>query len=143
MSHTMTSRVFSSATRLLALLESFARVPYRQVDTLGGQGIMIHFFLILILIHHHHPPRTFTPTLLLPSPKNTPKQVTEKVLFQKKGKNKSYACRDAFPPKHTSPKTNETSDDAHCNACTDYPHIISQCIYRVATISTSYQVLFL
>ena len=38
MSHTMTSRVFSSATRLLALLESFAGVPHRQVDTRGGGG---------------------------------------------------------------------------------------------------------
>ena len=33
MSHIMTSRVFSSATRLLALLERFAGVPDRQVDT--------------------------------------------------------------------------------------------------------------
>ena len=38
MSHIMTSRVFSSATGLLALLETFAGVPYRQVDTLGGAG---------------------------------------------------------------------------------------------------------
>ncbi len=36
MSHTMTSQVFLSATRLLALLETFAGVPDRQVDTLGG-----------------------------------------------------------------------------------------------------------
>ena len=39
MSHTMTSRVFSSATRLLALLESFAGVPHWQVVTLGGGGV--------------------------------------------------------------------------------------------------------
>ena len=32
----MTSPVFSSATRLLALLESFAGAPYRQVNSLGG-----------------------------------------------------------------------------------------------------------
>ena len=38
MSHTMTSQVFLSATRLLALLETFAGVPDRQVDTLGGAG---------------------------------------------------------------------------------------------------------
>ena len=31
----------------------------------------------------HHPPHTFTPTHLLPPPKNTPKQVTEKALCQK------------------------------------------------------------
>ncbi len=57
--------------------------------------------------------------------------------FAKKCKNKS--CRDALPPKNTSPKTNETSDNAHRNACADYPHITSQCIYRVATIPTSFQ----
>ena len=34
----MTSIVFSSATRLLALLKTFARVLQRQVDTLGGGG---------------------------------------------------------------------------------------------------------
>ena len=38
MSHIMTSRVFLSATGLLALLETFAGVPVRQVDTLGGAG---------------------------------------------------------------------------------------------------------
>ena len=38
MSHTMASRVFSSATGLLALLETFAGVPVRQVATLGGGG---------------------------------------------------------------------------------------------------------
>ena len=38
MSHIMTSRVFSSATGLLALLETFAGVPVQQVDTLGGGG---------------------------------------------------------------------------------------------------------
>ncbi len=52
--------------------------------------------------------------------------------FAKKCKNKT--CRDALPPKNTFPKTNETSDSAHRNACTDYPHI-----YRVATIPTSFQ----
>ena len=36
MSHTMTSRVLSSATTLLAVLETFAGVPDWQVDTLGG-----------------------------------------------------------------------------------------------------------
>ena len=43
----MTSRVFSSATRLLALLESFAGVPHRQVDTLGGAwpiSLLLSFF---------------------------------------------------------------------------------------------------
>ena len=48
MSHTMTFRVFSSATRLLAVLESFAGVPHRQVATLGGgvgrNGIILSFF---------------------------------------------------------------------------------------------------
>ena len=28
-------------------------------------------------------------------------------------------------------------DNAHRNACKDYPHITAQCIYRVATIPTS------
>ena len=37
----------------------------------------------------------------------------------KKCKNKS--CRNALPPTNTSPKTNETSNNAHHNACTDYP----------------------
>ena len=54
MSHTMTSRVFSSATRLLSLLESFAGVPRRPVNTLGGGGggggewpisLLLSFFL--------------------------------------------------------------------------------------------------
>ena len=45
MSHTMTSRVFLSATRLLALVESFAGVSHWQVDTLGGRGVMVYFFL--------------------------------------------------------------------------------------------------
>ena len=61
----------------------------------------------------------------------------QKKHFAKKCKNKS--CRDALQPKNTSPKTNETSDNAHRNACADYPHITSQCIYRVATIPTSFQ----
>ena len=39
MSHIMASRVFSSATGLLALLETFAGVPIRQVATLGGAGL--------------------------------------------------------------------------------------------------------
>ena len=43
MSHIMTSRVFSSATGLLTLLETFAGVPVRQVATLGGdRGLMVH-----------------------------------------------------------------------------------------------------
>ena len=45
MSHTMTSRVFSSATGLLALLETFAGVPHRQVDTLGRRGLIVYFFV--------------------------------------------------------------------------------------------------
>ena len=57
--------------------------------------------------------------------------------FAKKCKNK--LCRDALPPKNSSPKTNETSNSAHHNACTDYPHITVQCIYRVATVPTSFQ----
>ena len=64
------------------------------------------------------------------------KQVTEKAL-SKKCKNQS--CRDALPAKNTSPKTNETSDNAHRKACTDYPHITARCIYRVPTIPTSFQ----
>ena len=39
MSHIMTSRVFLSATGLLALLETFAGVPDRQVATLGWGGV--------------------------------------------------------------------------------------------------------
>ncbi len=42
MSRIMTSRVFLSATGLLALLETFAGVPVWQVDTLGGRGVMVH-----------------------------------------------------------------------------------------------------
>ena len=49
MSHTMTSRVFPSATRLLAVLESFAGVPDRQVATLGGRGVMVHLLLCFFL----------------------------------------------------------------------------------------------
>ena len=48
MSHTMTPRVFSSAIRLLALLETFAGVPDRQVDTLGGRGVIVHLLLLLL-----------------------------------------------------------------------------------------------
>ena len=52
MSHTMTSRVFSSATRLLALLETFAGVPNRQVNTLGGgRNDTILFFLSSFFSH--------------------------------------------------------------------------------------------
>ena len=80
----------------------------------------------------YHPPHTFTPTHLLPLPKKKKQNKLQKKHFAKKYKNKS--CRDALPPKNTSPKTNETSDNAHRNACADYPHITSQCIYRVATI---------
>ena len=69
--------------------------------------------------------------------KKMPQNKLQKKHFAKKCKNKS--CRDALPPKNTSPKTNETSDSAHHNACTDYPHITAQCIYRVATIPTSFQ----
>ena len=46
MSHIMTSRVFSSATRLLALLETFAGVPDWQVDTVEGRGVIVQFFLL-------------------------------------------------------------------------------------------------
>ena len=35
--------MFSSATRLLALLETFAGVPDRQVDTLGGRGVIMEY----------------------------------------------------------------------------------------------------
>jgi len=84
----------------------------------------------------HHPPHTFKPTHLLPPPK-TPQNKLQKKHFAKKCKNKS--CRDALPPKNTSPKSNETSDNAHHSACADYPHITSQCIYRVATIPTFFQ----
>ena len=64
--------------------------------------------------------------------KKMPQNKLQKKHFAKKCKNKT--CRDALLPKSTSPKTNETSDSAHHNACTDYPHI-----YRVATIPTSFQ----
>ena len=40
MSHIMTSRVFLSATGLLTLLETFAGVPDRQVDSLEGRGLI-------------------------------------------------------------------------------------------------------
>ena len=40
MSHTMTSRMFPSATRLLAVLESFSGVPDRQVATLKDVGMV-------------------------------------------------------------------------------------------------------
>ncbi len=46
MSHIMTSRVFISATRLLALLETFAGVPDGQVDTVEGRGVIVQFFLL-------------------------------------------------------------------------------------------------
>ena len=48
MSHIMTSRVFLSATGLLALLETFAGVPVRQVATLGGglKGTSSFWFLV-------------------------------------------------------------------------------------------------
>ena len=45
----LTSRVFSLATRLLALLESFARVLDWQVLMLGGGGEYISFFLYFFL----------------------------------------------------------------------------------------------
>ena len=62
-------------------------------------------------------------TLSCQLPKNTPKQDIEKALYKK---CKKHSCRDALPPtKNTSPKTNETSDNAHRKACTDYPHITS------------------
>ena len=44
-----------------------------------------------------------------------------------------------FHQNNTFPKANETSDNAHHNTCTDYPPITAQCIYRVATIPTSFQ----
>ena len=46
MNHNMTSRVFSSATRLQALQETFAGVPHRLVDTLGGWGVIVHLLLV-------------------------------------------------------------------------------------------------
>ena len=42
----MTSRVFSSATRLLALQETFAGVPDGQVDTVEARGVIVQFFLL-------------------------------------------------------------------------------------------------
>ena len=45
MSHSMTFQVFSSATRLLVLLESLAGVPDWQVATLGGRDIIDNFFV--------------------------------------------------------------------------------------------------
>ena len=44
-----------------------------------------------------------------------------------------------FHQNNTFPKINETSDNAHHNTYTDYPPITAQCIYRVATIPTSFQ----
>ena len=44
-----------------------------------------------------------------------------------------------FQQKNTSPKTNETSNNAHRKACTAYPHITARCIYHVPTIPTSFQ----
>jgi len=79
----------------------------------------------------------YTYTFVTISQKNFPKQVTEKALCQKVQKT-SHVGMD-FHQKNASPKTNETSDNAHCNACTDYPHITAQCIYCVATIPTSFQ----
>ena len=63
-------------------------------------------------------------------------KVTEKALSKK---CRNHLCRDALPAKNTSPKTNETSDNAHRKACTDYPHITVRCIYCVPTIPTSFQ----
>ena len=40
----MASLVFSSATGLLALLETCAEEPDRQVDILGGRGVIVQFF---------------------------------------------------------------------------------------------------
>ena len=71
------------------------------------------------------------------SPKKHPKQDIEKALYKK---CKKHSCRDALPPrKNTSPKTKETSDNAHRKACTDYPHMTAECIYCVPTIPTSFQ----
>ena len=83
-------------------------------------------------IHHtHNHLHTFTSTS-----KKHPKTSYRKSTLPKSA-NKS--CRDALQPKNTSPKTNETSNNVHRNACAYYPHITSQCIYRVATIPTSFQ----
>ena len=46
----MTSKVFSSAARLLALLESFALVPYRHVTTLGGTKVFSSAARLLALL---------------------------------------------------------------------------------------------
>ena len=63
----------------------------------------------------HHPPRTFNLHLHIcyHLHKNIQNKLQKKH-FAKKCKNKS--CRDALPPKNTSPKTNETSDNAHRTA---------------------------
>ena len=47
-------------------------------------------------------------------------EVVFKSTLPKSAKNQS--CRDALPPKNTVPKTNETSNNAHQKACTDYTH---------------------
>ena len=105
--------------------------PYTQTQNNPNSEIYRTTPLIITSTLHN------TPNPFMPSPqKNAPKQVTEKAL-SKKCKNQS--CRDALPAKNTSPKTNETSDNAHRKACTDYPHITARCIYRVPTIPTSFQ----
>ena len=101
-----------------------------QIETYTTRTVLKHFSF------QHHPPCTFTPTHVTTSIKK-PQNKFQKKHFAKKCKNKS--CRDALPSKNTSPKTNETSGSAHRNACTDYPHCTAQCIYRIATIPTSFQ----
>ena len=49
MSHTCYSRVFSSPTRLLAMLESTTEAPHLQVAKQGN-----HPFLIIVIITPHH-----------------------------------------------------------------------------------------
>ncbi len=63
--------------------------------------------------------RIYTYTFVTTSQK-CPKTSYRKSTLPKSAKNQS--CRDALPPKNTAPKTNETSNNAHQKACTDYTH---------------------
>ena len=100
-------------------------------------SLMIRSILLLVLIYDLLVPQTkYFIAIILWS--LMLRSILLLVLFAKKCK-KNKSCRDGLPPKNTSPKTNETSHNAHCNACTDYPHITAQCIYCVATIPTSFQ----
>ena len=88
-------------------------------------------------IHVHHPqtssfptPCAFTPTHLLPPPKNAPKQVTEKALCQKVQKTSHVGMH--FHPK-TLPQKPMKQATMYTRRHAQTTHITVQCIYRVAT----------